>query len=83
MQGGTNLKKLYGPTALSIFLLPPSVEELERRLSGRKTDSPKERQVRLENAKKELTYKDKYDFQVVNDELEKACREIEKIVEKV
>ena len=83
VQGGTNLKKLYGETALSIFLLPPSVEELKRRLSGRKTDSPKERQVRLENAKKELTYKDKYDFQVVNDDLEKACREIEKIVERV
>lgn len=82
VQGGMNLKKMYQDQAVSIFLLPPSVEELERRLMERKTDSLEERKLRLANAKKELVYKDQYDFQVVNDELEKACGEIEKILKK-
>jgi len=80
VQGGTRLKKLFTEKAISIFLLPPSVEELERRLSQRKTDSKKEREIRLENAKKEMIYKDQYDYQVINEKLEQAVREVEKIL---
>ncbi len=78
--GSLNLKKLYGERAVTIFLLPPSMEELKKRLLSRKTDSPDVQQIRLQNAIAELTHKDKFDFQVVNDVLEKACAEIEKII---
>lgn len=80
VQGGLHLKKLYPKQAISIFLLPPSVPELERRLMARKTDSLSERKLRLANAKKEMTFKDKYDYQVVNEELVQACAGIEKIL---
>lgn len=80
VNGAMNLKKLFGPQALTIFLLPPSEQELERRLSGRKTDSLEERQVRLKNAQKELTQKNLYDHQVVNENLDQACLEIEGVL---
>lgn len=80
VEGGTALKALYGARAVTIFLLPPSVEELVRRLSERGTDSPEEQQIRLENARHELAHKDKYDHQIVNENLGKACEEIEKIL---
>ena len=78
--GSLNLKKIYGKQAISIFLVPPSMEELKRRLSQRKTDSPEAQALRLKNAMTEMTYKDKFDHQVVNDVLERACGEIEKII---
>lgn len=80
VQGALNLKKIFGAQAVTLFLLPPSEKELERRLMGRKTDSLKERQLRLENAKKELAQKDRYDYQVVNEDLEQACLDVEKIL---
>lgn len=80
VQGGLNLKKIYGEEATTIFLLPPSQEELERRLSRRGTDSPAVQKVRLENARQELTFKDRYDYQVVNDDLERACQQIQKLI---
>lgn len=80
VQGGLNLKKSYAHQAITIFLLPPSVWELERRLMARKTDSLAERKLRLANAKKEMTFQDKYDYQVVNEELAQACAAIEKIL---
>lgn len=80
VQGGLKLKQLYGDLAVTLFLLPPSVEELERRLTERGTDSLEEQQIRLENARHELAHKDQYDFQVVNQDLEQACREIEKVL---
>ena len=78
--GGMNLKELYKDDAISIFLLPPSKEELKRRLLGRNTDSKEQQQIRLRNALEEMNYKDKYDYQVINDDLDKACSEIEKII---
>lgn len=80
VQGGLSLKKMFGARAVSIFLLPPSVEELERRLNLRGTDSQEVQKIRLENAKKEITFKNSYDHQVINGELEEACREIERIL---
>lgn len=78
--GGTKLKELYKENAISIFLLPPSDKELRKRLSKRKTDSEEMQRARLKTAMMEMTYKDKYDYQVINDDLEMACREIEKIL---
>lgn len=82
VQGGMNLKKLYGKKALSIFLLPPSEEELARRLMLRGTDSAEVQKLRLENAKREMTFKDHYDYQIVNADLSKACAQIEALLEK-
>jgi len=78
--GSLNLKKIYGDQAITIFLLPPSMEDLKKRLSLRRTDSPEAQALRLKNALTEMTYKDKFDYQVVNDILEQACKEIEKII---
>ncbi|OGQ48655.1 MAG: guanylate kinase [Deltaproteobacteria bacterium RIFCSPLOWO2_02_FULL_46_8] len=80
VEGGMALKKIYGERALTLFLLPPSVEELERRLSERGTDSPEERQIRLDNAHHELAHKDRYDHQIMNDNLKHACEAIEKLL---
>jgi guanylate kinase len=81
--GSFNLKKMYGDDAIAIFLAPPSMEELERRLKGRKTDSEEQLKIRLNNAVKEMTYKDRFDHLVVNDVLEDAYREIEEIIHPV
>lgn len=78
--GGMNLKGLYKERAVSIFLIPPSQEELERRLTHRRTDSEAQQKLRLRNALKEMEHKERYDHQVVNDVLDHACAEIEKIL---
>ncbi|MBU0630987.1 MAG: guanylate kinase [Candidatus Margulisbacteria bacterium] len=78
--GGMNLKKMYGDRAIAIFLLPPSIDELKKRLGNRGTDPIEVQQLRLTNAMTELTYKDKFDHQVVNDNLDRACSEIEQIL---
>ena len=78
--GSLCLKELYRDRAVAIFLLPPSVDELERRLLLRATDSPEVQRLRLRNALTELTFRDRFDFQVVNDDLERACREIDGIL---
>ena len=83
VQGGMNLKRLYGERALSIFLMPPSMEELKRRLALRGTDSQEQLEVRLKNAEYEMRQKDRYDVTVVNTDLNKACLEIECEIKKV
>lgn len=80
VMGGMNLKKMYGNRAVSIFLVPPTDEELGRRLSKRGTDSAEAQALRLKNALKEMTCRDEYDYRVVNDVLDRACLEIEKIL---
>lgn len=79
VQGGMSLKSHY-PEAVTIFLTPPSFEELKTRLSGRKTDPQPVVEKRLENAKKEMTFKDRYDKCVVNDELKRAVDEVAAII---
>lgn len=78
--GSLNLKKNYGSRAVTIFLVPPSMEELKKRLSGRGTDSRETQELRLKNAIAELSRGGEFDHQVVNDDLERACTEIEKII---
>ena len=79
VQGGISLKKHF-PGCMTIFLLPPSEEELVRRLRGRGTDAEGAIERRLATAKYELTYQDRYDRRVVNDEVERAVGEIEFLI---
>lgn len=80
VKGGCNIKKFYGSRALSIFIQPPSVEELRRRLVGRATDAPEVIEQRLSKAAYELTFADKFDHVVVNDDLAEAEVETLKLV---
>ena len=80
--GKVNFDKVY-PEATGILILPPSEEELERRLRGRGTDSEEVIRLRLENAKKEMEFaktKGKYEHIIVNDDLEKAANELRAIL---
>lgn len=72
VKGGCNIKHQYGNKALSIFIQPPSIEELRRRLEGRATDAQEVIEQRLSKASYELTFADKFDILIVNDDLEKA-----------
>jgi guanylate kinase len=75
VKGGVNIKKFYGDEALSVFIQPPSVEELRKRLVGRATDSPEAIEERLAKASYELTFANQFDTIVVNDDLEMAKNE--------
>ena len=70
--GGCNIKKYYGDRALSVFIQPPSIEELRKRLVGRATDAPEVIESRIAKAEFELGFADKFDVVVINDDLEKA-----------
>ena len=72
VKGGCNIKRQYGNKALSIFIQPPSIEELRRRREGRATDAQEVIEQRLSKASYELTFADKFDIVIVNDDLEKA-----------
>lgn len=80
VKGGCNLKKTFGNEALSVFVQPPSVEELRRRLVGRATDAPEVIEQRLAKAEEELTYAPKFDVIIVNDDLETAKAEALKTI---
>lgn len=77
VEGGLNLKQLYGKEALAIFVMPPSLEALEERLRNRSMDKSNYIQMRIEKARAELKYADRFDVILHNDELdsavEKAC----------
>ena len=75
VKGGVNIKKFYGDDALSVFIQPPSIEELRKRLVGRATDSPEAIEERLAKASYELTFANQFDTIVVNDDLETAKNE--------
>ena len=81
VKGGVNLKKYFGSKALSIFIKAPSIQELRRRLIGRGTDSAEAIEERVAKAAEELTYEDKFDAVVVNDELEKAFSDAQNLVD--
>ena len=65
-------QEVYGDRALSVFIQPPSIEELRKRLVGRATDAPEVIESRIAKAEFELGFADKFDVVVVNDDLEKA-----------
>lgn len=68
------------PEALSIFILPPSLEELEKRIRGRSTETEETIQKRLKQATEELSYKDHYKFNVINDDIQRTADEIAEII---
>ena len=72
VKGGINIKRYYGERAMSLFIQPPSVEELRRRLEGRGTDTPEAIENRLAKAEYELTFAPQFDHIVVNDNLAEA-----------
>ncbi len=78
--GGINLKKQFGEKALSIFVMPPSIEVLQKRLEERHTDTPEKIRGRLAKAKFEMKYSGKFDKILVNDRLEDTLREAEQLV---
>ena len=75
-----NIKQFYGDRAMSIFVQPPSIEELRRRLNGRGTDLPEVIEQRLAKANYELSFAPKFDRIVVNDDLETAKQETHKLL---
>lgn len=79
VQGALQVKQKM-PDAVLIFVAPPGIEELKRRLTGRHTENDKSINVRLNNALKELELKDKYDYVIVNDDLDSACEELRKLI---
>ena len=81
VHGAMSIKQVYGKRALSIFVQPPSIEELRRRLEGRATDSPEIIEQRIQRAAYELTFADKFDETVINDNLEVAQVEAESLIE--
>lgn len=79
--GGQRIKQIYGDRALSLFIQPPSIEALRERLEGRGTDSPEVIADRLARAEFELTFADKFDRVIINDDLERAKAEVAACVE--
>lgn len=81
IQGALNVKKVW-PDAVLIFIEPPSLEELERRLRGRGTEDEQSIELRLKNAKHEMTLADDYDVCIVNDTVDRAVRELSDTIER-
>lgn len=79
--GGLNIKNKFPEQTLAIFVQPPSIDEMERRLRNRKTDSEEKIKERVAKAEKELKYAKDFDVILVNDDLEKAKKEAFKLVE--
>ena len=80
VKGGVNIKKRFGDRALSIFIMPPGMEELERRLRGRATDSEEKIRRRLDKAEYEMGFAPQFDHTVVNDDLGHAVEQTESLI---
>jgi len=79
VKGGLNIKKYYGDKALSVFVMPPGIGQLEERLRGRLTESEESLQKRLSKAEDELTFANQFDIIIVNDDLKTTLIEAGKI----
>lgn len=82
VKGGCSIKEHYGEKAMSIFIQPPSIEELRKRLNGRGTDSAEVIEDRIARAEFELSFAERFDHVVVNDNLKKAEAEVLELVQK-
>jgi guanylate kinase len=80
VQGAVHVQQEHREQTLSIFIEPPSVDELKKRLNSRGTETPESLDTRLNKATYELSFKDHFDKVIVNDDLEKACKEAVNIV---
>lgn len=82
VQGARSLKKIYGKRCVTIFILPPSFEELEKRLRARATETEQAIQTRLATAKKELQEQSWFDYRIVNKDLNQSLAELEGVLKK-
>jgi len=82
VKGALSIKKLYPGDSCLIFIAPPSIEELRKRLTLRHSEDEKEIQKRLERANYELSFKDKFDYVVINDDLQKSIAQVKEILKK-
>lgn len=80
VKGGLNIKRQYGAEALTIFIMPPSIDELRKRLEGRGTDTQEVIEQRLQKSEYEISFSKQFDKIVVNDNLQKATEEAREIV---
>lgn len=80
VEGGMNIKKIYGDKLLAVFIKPLSVDVLRKRLTNRNTESPSSLAIRIAKAELELTYADKFDHIIVNDTLEHALEQAKELV---
>lgn len=80
VKGGISLKNYFGDQALSIFIMPPSIEELQRRLVSRATDDAETIRTRVLKAEEEISFQNQFDITVVNTDLEEAKTETEQII---
>lgn len=80
VKGAIHVQKQFPGSSLSLFIEPPSVEELKRRLESRGTETPETLQARINKAAYEISFKQHFDRIVVNDDLIKACQEAEDII---
>lgn len=82
VKGGVNIKKFFGDEALAVFVRPPSVKDLEKRLRDRATDSEKDIQTRIDKAAEEIEFAKYFDIIIVNDDLNTAKKEVLEVVTK-
>ncbi len=80
VKGGINVQQQYPHQSLSLFIEPPSIDELERRLRTRGTETAESLQARIDKASYELSYKSQFDKVILNDDLQRACAEAEALV---
>ncbi len=80
VKGGVNIKKILQQQACSIFIMPPSIEELEKRLRNRNTESEETLKERLSRAKMEISLSENFDYVVCNDDLNTAIARVEEII---
>jgi len=83
VRGAMTIKALYPEHSLSVFILPPSLGDLQKRLESRGTDSEKRIQKRLERLELEMGYKERFDYSIINDEIEIATIELHQLINKV
>ncbi len=83
IQGCDNFKRIYHDKAKVIFVVPPSLKDLEQRLRKRGTESEESIRVRLANAENEMKRQDDFDFKITNDDLDRASKEMENTVGKI
>lgn len=80
VKGAIHIEQQYPDTTLSLFIEPPSIEELKRRLHSRGTESKEAIEARVSKAEYEISFKHSFDHEIVNDDLDRACAEAEKLV---
>jgi guanylate kinase len=81
VEGGLKIKKIFGDRLLAVFVMPPSVDELHKRLSARNSETPASYKARIAKSEHEITYAFRFDKVIINDKLDEALKEAEKITD--